>query len=290
MKKYIKYIAILILNLFVFNVQNVSAANSSAEDCKKDKKCEVICSGTFDELRLANASQGEGLEGTYYWNIFQYKNKDKWRVEAIEKEKTISSLIEKGKFDNIIGEKDGSYKVFVPNSETRKGIQKGKCPTQAVLYFKSSSHREGGIAQVKEEISKMCLANDLKDCYNAFGDDLNEGGISAVTSENGESVRIVLPEIDEVDDSCEGILDEETTEFIKKLLTFVRYGGVIIALLLSTLDLIKAVSSGSQEDLTKAMKRFGKRMIFAALLFFVALIVGILLDIFGITVAEGCSL
>ena len=103
--------------------------------------------------------------------------------------------------------------------------------------------------------------------------------------ENYDYKKVV---IDEEDTTCEGILSKEGTEFLKKVLKFIQYGGVIVALLSSTLDLIKSVSSGSQEDLKKSFNRFLKRMIFAAILFFVVLLTNLLLGIFNITVPSDC--
>ena len=103
--------------------------------------------------------------------------------------------------------------------------------------------------------------------------------------ENYDYKRVV---IDEEEATCEGILSKEGTEFLQKVLKFVQYGGVIVALLSSTLDFIKSVSSGSQDDLKKSSTRFLKRMIFAALLFFVVILTNILLGIFNITVPNDC--
>ena len=295
MKKYIKYIAIILLAIIAFgNINNVHA-KTREEKCKNDNDCKIVCEKTFTQTSITE-NIPDGSVTDYEWRIYHYNKSDKWYVEVLSNKSGLTNVTSgssKQSFDNTFEKKGkiGDYRISIPNKTTRKELKDNeKCPGHSIVYLGVVTMSDHGDHIDEIRASHACLADNIEDCTKSVGEQSNKKITTAITAENGESVQIVLPQIDEVDDSCEGILDDEATEFIRKLLTFVRYGGVIIALLLSTLDLIKAVSSGSQEDLTKAMKRFGKRMIFAALLFFVALIVGILLDIFGITVAEGCSL
>ena len=135
---------------------------------------------------------------------------------------------------------------------------------------------------------KQCEEN-IDTLQKKAEEDTTETNNIAETVEEAESdynfKKVIL---DEEDTTCEGMLSKEGTTFLKKVLKFIQYGGVIVALLSSTLDFIKAVSSGAQDDLKKSFNRFLKRMIFAALLFFVVLLTNLLLGIFNITVPGDC--
>ncbi len=83
-------------------------------------------------------------------------------------------------------------------------------------------------------------------------------------------------------DSCNGLLP--LVKVIKKgLFPIVQLGIPILLIVLGTFDLGKAVISSEEKEVKAAQSRLIKRFIYAALVFFVATIVSVLMNI----VAQG---
>lgn len=83
-------------------------------------------------------------------------------------------------------------------------------------------------------------------------------------------------------DSCNGLLP--LVKVIKKgLFPIVQLGIPILLIVLGTFDLGKAVVSSEEKEVKAAQSRLIKRFIYAALVFFVATIVSVLMNI----VAQG---
>ena len=78
--------------------------------------------------------------------------------------------------------------------------------------------------------------------------------------------------------------DEESTAWlVQKLLNYLKILGPTIAIVLGSLDMGKAIVTSDDESMKKAQNRFIKRIIAAALLFFIPLLTQVLLGLFGIT-------
>lgn len=79
-------------------------------------------------------------------------------------------------------------------------------------------------------------------------------------------------------DSCNGLLP--LVKVIKKgLFPIVQLGIPILLIVLGTFDLGKAVISSEEKEVKAAQSRLVKRFIYAALVFFVATIVSVLMSI-----------
>lgn len=79
-------------------------------------------------------------------------------------------------------------------------------------------------------------------------------------------------------DSCNGLLP--IVKVIKKgLFPIVQLGIPILLIVLGTFDLGKAVISSEEKEVKAAQSRLIKRFIYAALVFFVATIVSVLMSI-----------
>lgn len=79
-------------------------------------------------------------------------------------------------------------------------------------------------------------------------------------------------------DSCNGLLP--LVKVIKKgLFPIVQLGIPILLIVLGTFDLGKAVVSSEEKEVKAAQSRLIKRFIYAALVFFVATIVSVLMSI-----------
>ena len=95
------------------------------------------------------------------------------------------------------------------------------------------------------------------------------------------------------DQSCDSILGDPNDEnsvawLLNKILTYVTIVGMVLVVVLSSIDFLKVIAKSDDEAIQKAAKRLGLRLVFAGLLFFVPTLTAAILDIFGLT-AE-CSI
>lgn len=74
-----------------------------------------------------------------------------------------------------------------------------------------------------------------------------------------------------------------TAWLIQKILNYIKILGPTIAVVLGSIDMVKAIITSDDENMKKAQSKFVKRLIAAAALFFVPTITSILLSIFGLT-------
>lgn len=79
-----------------------------------------------------------------------------------------------------------------------------------------------------------------------------------------------------------GSLSEEIVNYIFKLFGFARYIVPVILIILSIIDYIKAIASDSEDEMKKVSGRFAKRLLAAALIFIIPLIIDFILGIFNI--------
>lgn len=84
-------------------------------------------------------------------------------------------------------------------------------------------------------------------------------------------------------------LSERLIVLIRKVIKWVKYIIPVIVIILGLLDFIKAVGTDKDEEMKKAQGKFVKRLIAAALIFIVPLILGFVLDKMGF-VPEGCEI
>lgn len=93
------------------------------------------------------------------------------------------------------------------------------------------------------------------------------------------------------DDSLLGDVSNEDSVawLVQKLLNYIRILGPSLAIVLGSIDYIKAIISSDENEMKKTNSKFVKRMIAAVLLFFIPTITTVLLDLFGITTDCGIS-
>lgn len=77
---------------------------------------------------------------------------------------------------------------------------------------------------------------------------------------------------------------------LQKVLNFIKILGPILVVLLSSIDFMKVILAGDDDSMGKARKKLLYRLVLAAALFFIPIIVTALLDIFGITSNATCGL
>lgn len=92
--------------------------------------------------------------------------------------------------------------------------------------------------------------------------------------------------------SCDSILGDPNDEnsvawLLNKILTYTTIVGMILVVVLSSIDFLKVIVNSSDDDMAKAAKKLALRLIFAAFLFFVPTLTAAGLDIFNLT--SDCS-
>ena len=85
--------------------------------------------------------------------------------------------------------------------------------------------------------------------------------------------------------------DEESVAWLlQQILNFIKIIGPILVVVLSSVDFIQVIVKSDDEAMAKAQKKLIKRLILAALLFFIPTLVEVILDVFGFTSSATCGL
>ena len=109
---------------------------------------------------------------------------------------------------------------------------------------------------------------------------------------NSNSVVAVISSLKD-NKECKGILGNPDNEdsvawFLVKILDYLKLLGPLMILVLSSLDLAKAILMSDDESLKKAQSSLITRLILAALLFVLPTLIEVVLDIFGFTSSDVC--
>ena len=85
--------------------------------------------------------------------------------------------------------------------------------------------------------------------------------------------------------------DENSVAWLlNKILTYATIIGMILVVVLSSIDFTKVIVKGDDEAMQKAVKKLAMRLLLAALLFFVPTITNVVLDVFGLTSESTCGI
>lgn len=93
-------------------------------------------------------------------------------------------------------------------------------------------------------------------------------------------------EFDDLD--CTSLFGTEVQIIFNNILKIIQYAGPILVAIFTIIDLIKAFVSGDDGELNKVFKKFIKRLIAAALLFFLPILVRLIFEITGLTAPNIC--
>lgn len=77
---------------------------------------------------------------------------------------------------------------------------------------------------------------------------------------------------------------------LDKILSYATLAGIVLVVILSSIDFLKAIVSNGDDSLAKAKKKLILRLILAVVLFFVPTITNALLDLFGLTSESTCGI
>ena len=131
--------------------------------------------------------------------------------------------------------------------------------------------------------------------------------ISALTTNNYIYFGVNTPPINDIgdvsdynqdnltctgEDSILGNPDDENSVawLLDKILTYTTLVGMILVVVLSSIDFLKVIVNSSDDDMGKAGKKLALRLIFAILLFFVPTLTNAILDLFGLTSDSTCGI
>ena len=95
--------------------------------------------------------------------------------------------------------------------------------------------------------------------------------------------------------SCDSMLGnpndpDSVAWLLDKILTYATVAGMILVVVLSSLDFLKVIGKSDDQAMAKAVKKLALRLVLAALLFFVPTITNAVLDIFGLTSSATCGI
>lgn len=97
----------------------------------------------------------------------------------------------------------------------------------------------------------------------------------------------------EQNQTCNSLLGDPNDEnsvawLLNKILVYSTVVGIILVVVLSSIDFLKVIGKSDDDEMAKATKKLFLRLIFAGLLFFVPSLTAVLLDVFNLT--SDCSI
>lgn len=140
------------------------------------------------------------------------------------------------------------------------------------------------VRQLEIELDTMCKglykgfsykSDCVKECV------VKDSDISKIKFENGLGVG-------DGGGTASCSLSERVVGWIFKIIKWIRYLVPILLILLSILDFIKAIASNSEDEMRKVGAKFVKRLIVAAIIFLLPLMLEFLLGIFNIETKDYC--
>lgn len=162
-------------------------------------------------------------------------------------------------------------------------------PEFVTNYIENDSNLKSELERFKSRMeTALNEANQKNELTEQEKEDLNKKNEELkqmISSNNFVPSTGVDPDGDE---SCNSILGSEMSEIINNIFKTIQYAGPVLVIVLTALDMLKAVTSGEQDQMKKATNKFTKRLIAAMLLFFVPLLCSLVFDIVGITVPDSC--
>lgn len=85
--------------------------------------------------------------------------------------------------------------------------------------------------------------------------------------------------------------DEDSVAWLlQQILNYIKVLGPILVVILSSVEFVKVIVQGDDDAMAKAQKKLFYRLMLAAMLFFIPVLVEFILDIFGLTSDPTCGL
>lgn len=164
---------------------------------------------------------------------------------------------------------------------TTKNLGAENFAMQANTYFKElEGYCENKIkndSNLTEE-EKEKKIKELKDSYVETINDLSE--------QYKDNFGFSYVENYDFENSCEGYLGDPEIKgtpayYLRYIMKIIKYLAIILALILSIIDFVKAVTSQDKDLLQKAIMSSVKRLIFAVVIFFIPILLDFILGLIG---------
>ena len=126
---------------------------------------------------------------------------------------------------------------------------------------------------------------------NIYTNDQNKSG---TTKGNNSNTNIDMSQYNQ-SQNCNTLLGNPSDSnsvawLIDKILTYATIAGMGLVVVLSSVDFLKVITNGSDDEMAKASKKLAIRLLLAALLFFVPTLTNAMLAIFGLTSDSTCGI
>ena len=187
-------------------------------------------------------------------------------INNIYKDNKINSEISIYRCVNKINKNQYNYLLTLTKNEcTKDDISKTDGQATSSAWYNKT------LGAKKTDDNDVTSTEDLEDWMDDYDQEQ--------TCDGSESL---LGDPDEDEDSVAWLL--------QKILNYIKILGPMIVIVMSGLDFAKSIIQSDDENMAKAQKKLIIRLLLAASLFFVTHLVGVLLDIFGITANPTCGL
>lgn len=201
---------------------------------------------------------------------------------------------------------DNDYMVTWMLNEEESDEEAGEMNFPCSTYNKYYDQGKSGIKNLFEKYTKQCKNKSNKDnekCseimseYNkklsmlkGFCSNVINYRDSASTCMNEcLTLQETIAKLTKNSEKRACYLSQEIVAFVYNILKWIKYIAPVIVIILSILDFIKAIAAQDDDAMKKAQGKFVKRLIAAALLFLLPLIIDYLLDVFNLN-NESCNI
>ena len=118
---------------------------------------------------------------------------------------------------------------------------------------------------------------------------VENGSVKTIQSNDPDKAPVI--DNTEVYNECTEILGKGVVSLLQKLFNWIKVLGPILVLILSSLDFTKTVLAGDEDSMKKSQKRLGARLLCAAGLYFLPIIVTLIINlIFGTSGDQICGI
>lgn len=267
-------------DLSSYGLTNIKLKDATIEACLFEKET-TVTKYTYDQW-------DEHIKGRYNENIATVECEPGYQAVRLNKVLLVSS-----------NKKDTYYfgEVCINNYtdytiRINSVVSNLKTIYYNIDYYKHQCDESKTQEELKKGYSLISEYEDIKEKYgkyitNAEGDDLvkkiQEEKYECLNKDYNYDLSHISPLTGAL--TCNGLLggpNSEIRKMLSNILKFIRYGGPILMLLLTIVDLIKTVTSGDEKDFKKVFQNFIKRFIAAALLFFINDIIRLIFLIVGL--------
>lgn len=161
----------------------------------------------------------------------------------------------------------------------------------------SATELINNFSELEESLKNSCLkgyrikvdeGTVSQNQYNSYETIANENQSDSESFREEISKKVEIFDLDieynfDTATGCKGYLGTETIEILQKAFDIIKYLAIIILLVLSIIDFLKAIVSQDKDLLQKAIQVVVKRAIISVIIFFLPVLIEVFLDLLGFT-------